>query len=97
MATVVCSCVQCASELGCFRNSWTGIGNSYFSPVYPPVTYINGFEPTGDVFAKGILQDLACRKCAKVVGLICNDAPTGHLLKKCEISNHIITYANCRA
>lgn len=53
MANVVLSCVKCASELGCFRNSWIGIGNSYFSPVYPPVTFLNGFEATGDVFAKG--------------------------------------------
>jgi hypothetical protein len=36
-------------ELGCFKNSWNGIGSSYFSPIYAPVTYINGFEAIGDI------------------------------------------------
>ena len=53
MDNVVCSCLKCGSELGNFKNSWIGIGNSYFSPVYPPTAYISGFEATGDVFAKG--------------------------------------------
>lgn len=31
-----------------------------------------------------VLQDLACKKCSTVVGLRCDDAPDGHLLKKYE-------------
>jgi hypothetical protein len=49
MEEVVCSCLKCEAELGRFKNSWNGIGSTYYSPVYPPVTYINGFETTGDV------------------------------------------------
>lgn len=36
--------------IGRFRNSWNGLGNTYFSPAYPASTYINGLEATGDVY-----------------------------------------------
>jgi hypothetical protein len=50
MEEVVCSCSNCDSELGCFKNSWNGIGSTYYSPVYAPVNYVNGFDVTGDVY-----------------------------------------------
>jgi hypothetical protein len=50
MENVICSCSNCKSELGCFRNSWNGIGNTYYSPVYPPAAVINGFEATSNIY-----------------------------------------------
>lgn len=49
MEIVVCYCLKCKVELGRFRNSWNGIGNTYFSPVYPILTYDDGFDGTGDI------------------------------------------------
>ena len=109
MDVVSCHCLKCNAELGRFRNSWNGIGNTYFSPVRPPLS-VNGFESTGDVYeaAQGsqiedrydclnpcntliklanvnllsLLQDLACAACQHVLGLRCDSAPDGHLLRK---------------
>ncbi|PBP26179.1 hypothetical protein BUE80_DR002817 [Diplocarpon rosae] len=49
METVVASCIKCKSELGRFWNSWNGIGNTYHSPVHPPIS-VNGLESTGLVY-----------------------------------------------
>jgi len=49
MEVVIALCIQCHTELGRFRNSWNGIGNSYHSPVYPPVS-VNGLEATGPIY-----------------------------------------------
>jgi len=49
MDIVTCHCLKCQSELGRFRNSWNGIGNTYFSPVHPPLS-VNGVESTGDIY-----------------------------------------------
>lgn len=49
MEVVIALCIQCDTELGRFRNSWNGIGNSYHSPVYPPVS-VNGLEATGPIY-----------------------------------------------
>jgi hypothetical protein len=49
MDIVTCRCLKCKAELGRFRNSWNGIGNTYFSPVHAPVSF-DGFESTGDVY-----------------------------------------------
>ncbi|PBP21589.1 hypothetical protein BUE80_DR007654 [Diplocarpon rosae] len=49
METVVASCIKCKSELGRFWNSWNGIGNTYHSPIYHPVS-VNGLESTGLVY-----------------------------------------------
>jgi hypothetical protein len=51
MDVVICHCLNCKAELGQFRNSWNGIGKSYFSPVYPMLTYTSGFQPVGEPFA----------------------------------------------
>ncbi|KAH7354717.1 hypothetical protein BKA65DRAFT_227289 [Rhexocercosporidium sp. MPI-PUGE-AT-0058] len=92
MEVVITLCCYCNCELGRFRNSWNGIGNSYHSPVYPPVSTI-GLEATGDVYngAKAshiehsLLQDIACASCQAVVGLRCENAPEGHLLKENQL------------
>jgi hypothetical protein len=49
MEIVTCHCLKCKAKLGRFRNSWNGIGNTYFSPVHPPLSVV-GFESTGDVY-----------------------------------------------
>ncbi|KAG4435197.1 hypothetical protein IFR05_009305 [Cadophora sp. M221] len=92
MEIVITRCVKCNSELGRFRNSWNGIGNSYQSPVYPPVSVI-GLEATGDIYngaknshiERSLLQDIACVSCRLVVGLRCETAPDGHLLKENQL------------
>ncbi|CAL3966263.1 unnamed protein product [Diplocarpon coronariae] len=92
METVVASCIQCKSELGRFWNSWNGIGNTYHRPIYPPVS-VNGLESTGLIYngaedsavEYSQLQDIACEKCRTVVGLRCDNAPAGHLLKKNQL------------
>lgn len=89
MDIVTCHCLKCQSELGRFRNSWNGIGNTYFSPVHPPLS-VNGVESTGDIYeaAQGsqiedsLLQDLACAVCQHVLGLRCDSAPDSHLLQQ---------------
>ncbi|KAJ5042127.1 uncharacterized protein L3040_004684 [Drepanopeziza brunnea f. sp. 'multigermtubi'] len=92
MDTVLILCTKCNSELARFRNSWNGIGNTYHSPVYPPVS-ISGLETTGDVYngapnsaiEHSLLQDIACETCHTVVGLRCDSAPKGHLLKENQL------------
>ncbi|KAH7398000.1 hypothetical protein BKA64DRAFT_673318 [Cadophora sp. MPI-SDFR-AT-0126] len=92
MEVVVTLCIQCNTELGRFRNSWNGIGNSYHSPVYPPVS-VNGLEAIGPIYngAKNSyiehshLQDISCMKCQTIVGLRCESAPEGHMLKENQL------------
>ncbi|KAL2070915.1 hypothetical protein VTL71DRAFT_13941 [Oculimacula yallundae] len=92
MEILTALCIKCDAELGQFRNSWNGIGNSYHSPVYPPVS-TRGLEATGDIYngAKdshiehSLLQDIACVSCQNVVGLRCDSAPEGHLLKENQL------------
>jgi hypothetical protein len=50
MEEVVCACIKCRTTLGRFKNAWILIGKDYYSPVYPSVTKVNGFEGTGDVY-----------------------------------------------
>lgn len=47
--TVSCFCNGCSTELGQFRNAWNVIGHNYYSPVYPVLTYDDGFMGLGDV------------------------------------------------
>jgi len=47
MEIVICLCLKCNTRLGRFRNSWNGIGNTYFSPVHRPLS-CEGLESTGD-------------------------------------------------
>jgi hypothetical protein len=48
--SVICYCHACNEELGRFRNAWNSIGKTYHSPVYPMLTFTNGFDATGAVF-----------------------------------------------
>ncbi|KAH8820344.1 hypothetical protein F5884DRAFT_44267 [Xylogone sp. PMI_703] len=88
---VSCFCLQCNTELGRFRNSWTRIGNTYYSAEY--TIHDNGFEPTGEVRPAGaasqiensFLQDVVCHKCGKLLGLRCDSAPVGHLLRRNQL------------
>ncbi|KAK0103305.1 hypothetical protein ONS95_005335 [Cadophora gregata] len=98
METLLTICIQCNAELGRFRNSWNGIGNSYHSPVYPPVS-VDGLEATGPIYngAKNSyiehshLQDIACIECQAVVGLRCESAPEGHMLKENQLIVRLTT------
>lgn len=47
--TLVCYCNKCSATLGEFRNAWNLIGNNYYSPIYPILTYEDGFLGDGDV------------------------------------------------
>lgn len=49
--TLACFCNACSNELGQFRNLWSVIGNNYYTPVYPILSYGHGFIGTGDVRA----------------------------------------------
>lgn len=49
MEVVTCYCKKCDAEVGRFRNSWIGIGNTYFSPTYPALS-VDGIEPTGEIY-----------------------------------------------
>lgn len=49
MEVVTSYCKSCNSEVGRFRNSWYGIGNTYYSPVYQPLS-TDGMEATGDIY-----------------------------------------------
>jgi len=66
MEIVVCCCLKCKMELGRFRNSWNGIGNTYFSPVYPILTYDDGFDGTGDIHQAAAGSQIENRYVAKV-------------------------------
>ena len=93
MEEVVCFCLKCNAELATFQNSFNGIGSTYFSPREPPTGNVYGFEATGDIYqaASGsqvensVLQDLACKKCETVLGLRCDNAPEGHMLRKHQL------------
>jgi hypothetical protein len=54
MEEVDCSCLMCNAELGTYKNAWNGIGTSYYCPVFPPVTYVNGFEAVGNVYQPAV-------------------------------------------
>ncbi|CZR65768.1 uncharacterized protein PAC_15668 [Phialocephala subalpina] len=92
MEVVTSYCKSCNSEVGRFRNSWYGIGNTYYSPVYQPLS-TDGMEATGDIYeaaresqiTDSLLQDMACEKCNAILGLRCEKAPDGHLLKKNQL------------
>ncbi|KAG9238266.1 hypothetical protein BJ875DRAFT_63307 [Amylocarpus encephaloides] len=103
---VICCCQNqdCKQELGRFRNSWIRIGKTYCSPMYPMLTYANGFEACGDIspaqadtlLAKSSLQDLRCKGCLSNLGFRCHNAPDGHILARDQLvlrSKHIIIYS----
>ena len=48
MNVVTCYCSSCKAELGRFNNSWNGIGKTYFTPVYAPLS-LKGLSVTGAV------------------------------------------------
>jgi len=93
MEEVVCFCLKCNAELGVFKNSFDGIGNTYFSPREPLTGVVYGFQATGHIYqaASGsevensVLRDLACSFCNTVVGLRCDGAPEGNILRKHQI------------
>ncbi|KAF8856773.1 hypothetical protein BDZ45DRAFT_456672 [Acephala macrosclerotiorum] len=92
MEVVTSYCKSCNSEVGRFRNSWYGIGNTYYSPVYQPLS-TDGMEATGDIYeaahdsqiADSLLQDMACEKCNAILGLRCEKVPNEHILKKNQL------------
>ncbi|RFU34305.1 hypothetical protein B7463_g1983, partial [Scytalidium lignicola] len=61
MATdiVTCFCLQCNTELGRFRNSWTRVGNTYYTAEY--TINDNGFDPTGEVRPAGAASQIEHR------------------------------------
>lgn len=47
--TIACFCNGCSRELGQFRNAWNMIGSNYYCPIYPTLTFDDGFAGKGDV------------------------------------------------
>ncbi|KFY23119.1 hypothetical protein V493_06076 [Pseudogymnoascus sp. VKM F-4281 (FW-2241)] len=45
--------------------------------------------PTDTVIEDSYLQDLACEGCGEILGLLCHDAPPGHILRKDQIILHL--------
>ncbi|KAM3074886.1 hypothetical protein ACMFMG_008299 [Clarireedia jacksonii] len=90
--TVTCHCLQCKSVLGTYENSWEGIGKTYIIPSVVinaiglkgtgPIKQANTPVQIGTPVENSFLQDAACTKCDAKLGLRCDGAPVGHLLKK---------------
>ncbi|KAK8903151.1 hypothetical protein QC760_008633 [Botrytis cinerea] len=92
---VICYCLKCGFEVGSFDNSWEGLGKTYYIPkVIHDATGLKGIgsiklavgpAQVGTIIENSSLQDLACANCRQVFGLLCDDAPEGHLLKKGQL------------
>ncbi|KAJ8061560.1 hypothetical protein OCU04_009372 [Sclerotinia nivalis] len=92
---IICYCLKCGVKLGGFENSWEGLGKTYYIPkVMKDVTGFKGVGAiklsdgplqVGTVIENSSLQDLACSDCHEVLGLRCDSAPEGHLLKSDQL------------
>ena len=60
LENVICSCLHCKTEVGCFKNSWNGLGKSYISPIYHAASCAKGLEATDNKFlaAAGTMIEL---------------------------------------
>ncbi|TEY75930.1 hypothetical protein BOTCAL_0062g00030 [Botryotinia calthae] len=91
---IICYCLKCGLEVGSFDNSWEGLGKTYYIPkVIRDATGLKGIgsiklavgpAQVGTIIENSSLQDLACANCREVFGLLCDNAPEGHLLQKYE-------------
>ncbi|KAF7937037.1 hypothetical protein BELL_0174g00150 [Botrytis elliptica] len=92
---IICYCLKCGLKVGSFDNSWEGLGKTYYIPkVIRDATGLKGVgsaklatgpAQVGTVIENSSLQDLACANCREVFGLLCDNAPEGHLLKKDQL------------
>ncbi|OBT74685.1 hypothetical protein VF21_06973 [Pseudogymnoascus sp. 05NY08] len=98
MEVVTCSCAKCGTFIGDFENIWNQIGKKHFSPVsLKRKDWSAGLQHSGDVriaptetvIEDSYLQDLACVGCEEILGLLCHDAPPGHILRKSQLILHL--------
>ncbi|TGO55515.1 hypothetical protein BCON_0091g00320 [Botryotinia convoluta] len=92
---IICYCLKCGLKVGSFDNSWEGLGKTYYIPkVIRDATGLKGVgsikratgpAQVGTIIENSSLQDLACANCHEVFGLLCDNAPEGHLLKKDQL------------
>ncbi|KAF7914264.1 uncharacterized protein EAF01_000670 [Botrytis porri] len=92
---IICYCLKCKLKVGSFDNSWEGLGKTYYIPkVIRDATGLKGVgsiklatgpAQVGTIIENSSLQDLACANCREVFGLLCDNAPEGHLLKKDQL------------
>ncbi|TGO32818.1 hypothetical protein BHYA_0287g00120 [Botrytis hyacinthi] len=92
---IICYCLKCGLKVGSFDNSWEGLGKTYYIPkVVRDATGLKGVgsiklatgpAQVGTIIENSSLQDLACANCREVFGLLCDNAPEGHLLKKDQL------------
>ncbi|TGO30161.1 hypothetical protein BPAE_0007g00380 [Botrytis paeoniae] len=92
---IICYCLKCGLKVGSFDNSWEGLGKTYYIPkVIRDATGLKGVgsiklatgpAQVGTIIENSSLQDLACANCREVFGLLCDNAPEGHLLKKDQL------------
>lgn len=97
MDIVSCSCAKCDTFISDFDNAWNKFGKGHYMPIQPSSSNKNswttGLAPSQDarmaalntVLEDSYLQDLACKGCGEVLGLKCQNAPMGHILKKDQI------------
>ncbi|KFY40368.1 hypothetical protein V494_03536 [Pseudogymnoascus sp. VKM F-4513 (FW-928)] len=98
MEVATCSCAKCGTFIGDFENLWNQIGKKHFSPVnLKSKNWIVGLQhaedvriaPTETTIEDSYLQDLACVGCEELLGMLCHDAPPGHILRKDQIILHL--------
>ncbi|KAB8292137.1 hypothetical protein EYC80_007880 [Monilinia laxa] len=92
---IICYCIKCGLELGSFDNSWEGLGKTYYIPKVTrgikgfkgvgTIKLANGLAQVGTVIENSALQDLSCTECRQILGLRCDNAPEGHLLKRDQL------------
>ncbi|QSZ32913.1 hypothetical protein DSL72_002494 [Monilinia vaccinii-corymbosi] len=92
---IICYCLKCGLELGSFDNSWEGLGRTYYMPKVTrdlrglkgvgAIKIANGQAQIGTVIENSALQDLSCAECREVLGMRCDNAPEGHLLKRDQL------------
>ncbi|KAF7934136.1 uncharacterized protein EAE97_008496 [Botrytis byssoidea] len=92
---IICYCLKCGLKVGIFDNSWEGLGKTYYIPkVVRDATGLKGVgsiklatgpAQVGTIIENSSLQDLACANCREVFGLLCDNAPEGHLFKKGQL------------
>ncbi|RAL66395.1 hypothetical protein DID88_006086 [Monilinia fructigena] len=92
---IICHCIKCGLELGSFDNSWEGLGKTYYIPKVTrgikgfkgvgTIKLANGLAQVGTVIENSALQDLSCTECRQILGLRCDSAPEGHLLKRDQL------------
>lgn len=101
MDIVSCSCAKCDTFISDFDNAWNKFGKGHYMPIQSSTSmsttsknsWTTGLAPSQDarmaalntVLEDSYLQDLACKGCGEVLGLKCQNAPVGHILKKDQI------------